>query len=35
MENEGIEALLGMDVLGHCHFQLFGPEKEFVLALQN
>jgi hypothetical protein len=34
LPNEGIEALLGMDILKRCHFQLWGPEGNFNLALQ-
>lgn len=30
--DEGFEALLGMDVLGRCFFQLMGPERQFVCA---
>lgn len=30
--DEGIEALLGMDVLGRCTFQLFGRERCFACA---
>jgi hypothetical protein len=29
---EGLEALLGMDILGRCFFQLMGPERHFVCA---
>jgi hypothetical protein len=32
---EGIEALLGMDVLMQCFFQLMGPDKQFTLAFQT
>jgi hypothetical protein len=35
LPNEGIEALLGMDILKFCFFQLMGPEGRFMLALQN
>lgn len=30
--NEGIEALLGMDVLTRGFFQLMGPERQFIFA---
>lgn len=30
--DEGIEALIGMDLLTRCFFQLNGPEKWFTLA---
>lgn len=29
---EGVEALLGMDILGLCYFQLMGPDRRFTLA---
>jgi hypothetical protein len=32
LPGEGIEALLGMDILTRCFFQLMGPEGQFVLA---
>ncbi|AWM41111.1 hypothetical protein GobsT_02810 [Gemmata obscuriglobus] len=30
--DEGLEALLGVDVLSRCFFQLLGPERQFVCA---
>lgn len=33
--NENLEALIGMDLLRQCNFQLFGPEGQFTLALRN
>lgn len=30
--NEGLEALIGMDILRRCFFQLMGPERQFVCA---
>jgi hypothetical protein len=35
LPGEGIEALLGMDILSLCFFQLMGPERQFTLAFQN
>jgi hypothetical protein len=35
LQNEGIEALHGMDILRSCFFQLFGPEGQFTLAFQS
>lgn len=32
---ENLEALLGMDILRQCNFQLFGPEGQFTLALPH
>jgi hypothetical protein len=32
LPNEGIEALIGMDILTRCFFQLMGPEGQFVIA---
>jgi Aspartyl protease len=30
--DEGFEALIGMDILLRCNFQLFGPERQFICA---
>jgi hypothetical protein len=32
LPGEGLEALIGMDILCGCNFQLWGPEKQFVLS---
>lgn len=32
LPQEGLEALLGMDILSRCFFQLMGPERQFVCA---
>lgn len=32
LPGEGIEALIGMDILGRCFFQLLGPDRRFTLA---
>lgn len=32
LPDEGLEALLGMDILCRCFFQLMGPESQFVCA---
>lgn len=29
---EGVEALLGLDILSQCYFQLLGPDRRFTLA---
>ncbi|MDB5310799.1 MAG: hypothetical protein JWO38_5001 [Gemmataceae bacterium] len=33
MESEGIEGLIGRDVLAHCNFLYMGRERAFTLAL--
>jgi hypothetical protein len=30
--DEGVEAIIGMDILFSCNFQLLGPERQFILA---
>jgi hypothetical protein len=30
--DEGIIALIGMDILSRCTFQLFGPDRQFTLS---
>ena len=31
-EDEGMEALIGRDILDHCFFQYLGPDRRFTLA---
>jgi hypothetical protein len=33
LPGEGVEALIGMDILSRCFFQLMGPDRRFTLAL--
>ena len=33
LESEGIETLIGRDILDECFFQYMGPERRFTLAL--
>lgn len=32
LPGEGIEALIGMDILNSCYFQFMGPDRRFTLA---
>jgi hypothetical protein len=32
LPDEGVEALIGMDILCRCFFQLRGPDRQFTLA---
>ncbi len=32
LEDEGMEALIGRDILDHCFFQYLGPDRRFTLA---
>ena len=32
LPGEGVEALIGMDILNKCFFQLMGPDRRFTLS---